>query len=67
MDDNLPLLGVWMLYNGRHYRVIWSEEDQEFVGLCAEEPYMSWLSEDYTEAFLGIIDVVEDTGDDNDP
>ncbi len=25
------------------YRVIWSEEDQEFVGLCAEFPSLSWL------------------------
>lgn len=59
LADKLPLLNVWMLHNGRHYRVIWSEEDGEFVGVCQEEPYMSHLSEDYTEAFLGIIDLVE--------
>ena len=28
------------------YRVIWSEEDQEFVGLCAEFPSLSWLEEE---------------------
>ena len=28
------------------YRVIWSEEDQEFVGLCAEFPILSWLEEE---------------------
>ena len=25
------------------YRVLWSEEDAEFVGLCAEFPSLSWL------------------------
>ena len=28
------------------YRVIWSAEDQEFVGTCAEFPSLSWLEED---------------------
>ncbi len=27
------------------YRVTWSEEDQEYVGLCAEFPGLSWLEE----------------------
>ena len=26
------------------YRVTWSEEDEEFVGLCAEFPKLSWLA-----------------------
>jgi len=26
------------------YRVTWSEEDAEYVGLCAEFPGLSWLS-----------------------
>ncbi|AHH19521.1 HicB family protein [Nocardia nova SH22a] len=42
------------------YRVIWSAEDDEFVGLCAEFPSLSWLSENQTEAFLGIQRVVRD-------
>ncbi len=25
------------------YRITWSEEDGEFVGLCAEFPSLSWL------------------------
>jgi predicted HicB family RNase H-like nuclease len=25
------------------YRVTWSDEDQEYVGLCAEFPSLSWL------------------------
>ena len=36
------------------YRVIWSEEDQEFVGLCAEFPSLSWLSKSQDAAFKGI-------------
>ncbi len=26
------------------YRVAWSEEDGEYVGLCAEFPSLSWLA-----------------------
>lgn len=25
------------------YRIVWSDEDQEFVGLCTEFPSLSWL------------------------
>jgi predicted HicB family RNase H-like nuclease len=40
------------------YRVIWSEEDQEFVGLCAEFPGLSWLDKDQNTALSGIVDLV---------
>jgi predicted HicB family RNase H-like nuclease len=43
------------------YRVTWSEEDQEFVGLCAEFPSLSWLSRKPETALKGIRKVVEDT------
>jgi len=36
------------------YRVSWSEEDSEFVGLCAEFPSLSWLSKTQETAFKGI-------------
>jgi len=36
------------------YRVTWSEEDGEFVGLCAEFPSLSWLSADPEEALMGV-------------
>ncbi len=36
------------------YRIIWSEEDQEFVGLCAEFPGLSWLEPDHDNALKGI-------------
>lgn len=41
------------------YRVLWSEEDEEFVGLCAEFPGLSWLDENQQTAFSGIIDLVQ--------
>ncbi len=43
------------IYEKYAYRVIWSEEDKEFVGLCAELPSISWLSHNQTEAFKGIM------------
>ena len=42
------------------YRVTWSEEDSEFVGLCAEFPSLSWLGEDPNAALSGIRLVVAD-------
>lgn len=43
------------------YRVTWSEEDQEFVGLCAEFPSLSMLAGKPETALKGIRKVVEDT------
>ena len=43
-----------------HYRVIWSQEDSEFVGLCEEFPSLSWLAPTQEEALKGIRDVVRD-------
>ena len=36
------------------YRVTWSEEDQEYVGLCAEFPSLSWLADTPEKALQGI-------------
>lgn len=48
-----------MLYVNKYtYRITWSEEDQEFVGLCAEFPSLSWLAENQDEAFHGILKLV---------
>ena len=40
------------------YRVVWSEEDQEHVGLCAEFPSLSWLEKSADDAFKGIRQLV---------
>jgi predicted HicB family RNase H-like nuclease len=42
------------------YRVFWSEEDGEFVGLCAELPSLSWLDPSRVKALSGIVKVVTD-------
>ena len=41
------------------YRVTWSEEDGEYVGLCAEFPSLSWLAGTQEAALAGIKDVVK--------
>ena len=43
------------------YRVTWSEEDEEFVGLCAEFPSLSWLSVDPEEAVRGVRALVKES------
>lgn len=41
------------------YRVTWSAEDNEYVGLCAEFPSLSWLSKTSEAALKGIRKTVE--------
>jgi len=40
------------------YRVTWSEDDQEYVGLCAEFPSLSWLASSPEAALRGVRRVV---------
>lgn len=49
--------------NVRHhtYRIIWSREDGEYVGLCAEFPSLSWLHGNQAKALAGIARVVGET------
>ncbi len=50
-----------MLNNDRYtYRVTWSEEDGEYVGLCAEFPSLSWLSSTPEAALRDVRRVVAD-------
>lgn len=46
------------------YRVFWSEDDEEFVGLCAEFPGLSWLDADHQATFSGIVTLVQECIDD---
>jgi predicted HicB family RNase H-like nuclease len=49
------------LKNDRYtYRVTWSEDDNEYVGLCAEFPSLSWLAKKPEAALRGIRKLVED-------
>ena len=61
-----------MLKDDRYtYRVTWSEEDGEYVGLCAEFPSLSWLASTPESALEGIrqlvADVVADLGANDEP
>jgi predicted HicB family RNase H-like nuclease len=50
------------LQNDRYtYRVTWSEDDNEYVGLCAEFPSLSWLSSTPEAALKGIRKLVAET------
>jgi len=40
------------------YRVTWSQEDNQYVGLCAEFPSLSWLASTPEKALRGIRRVV---------
>jgi predicted RNase H-like HicB family nuclease len=48
--------------NTKHYtyRVTWSPEDDEHLGLCAEFPSLSWLAKTPGGALKGIGKVVAD-------
>jgi len=50
-----------MLKNDHYtYRVTWSEEDGEYLGLCSEFPSLSWLASEPEAALQGIRQVVAD-------
>jgi len=42
------------------YRLTWSEEDQEHVGLCTEFPSLSWLDKTPEKALSGIRKLVKE-------
>jgi predicted HicB family RNase H-like nuclease len=47
------------LRNDRYtYRVTWSAEDREYIGLCAEFPSLSWLAPTPEAALKGIRETV---------
>lgn len=50
------------MINHEHYtyRIIWSAEDKEFVGLCAEFPSLSYLAENRYQALEGITNLVQE-------
>jgi len=49
------------LKNDRYaYRIVWSEEDQEYVGLCTEFPSLSCFAGSPEDALRGIRNIVED-------
>ncbi|WP_297794699.1 hypothetical protein [Mycobacterium sp.] len=49
------------------YRVEWSPEDNEWVGLCPELPSLSWLEPDKAKALAGIERLVQNVVAGKDP
>jgi len=47
-------------YNRYTYRITWTDDDKEYVGLCTEFPSLSWLAKTPEAALKGIRVVVED-------
>ena len=41
------------------YRVTWSPEDEEYIGVCVEFPSLSWLAKSPESALKGIRKTVE--------
>ena len=48
-------------YDRYTYRLTWSEDDGEHVGLCVEFPSLSWLDTTPEKALVGIRKLVEST------
>ncbi len=46
------------------YRVTWSDDDNEYVGLCTEFPSLSWLAKDPQAALRGIRKLVQEVIED---
>ena len=61
--SGIPQSTISAIEHGRinSYRVTWSEEDSEYVGLCAELPSLSWLESSPEKALLGIRKLVKET------
>ena len=49
------------------YRVTWSPEDGEHVGLCTEFPSLSWLAKTPDAALAGIHNVIAEVATDLKP
>ena len=52
------LLGARAVSDDYTYRVTWSTEDEEYLGLCAEFPSLSWLARTSDEALAGVREMV---------
>ncbi len=50
-------MNLWDQYT---YRVFWSQEDGEFVGVCAELSGLSWLDKNQEKALRGIRQTVKE-------
>ncbi|MBU2714318.1 MULTISPECIES: hypothetical protein [Zooshikella] len=47
-------------YKNLSYKVIWSEEDEGYIGLCKEFPNLSYLATTEKKALKGIEELAQD-------
>lgn len=59
MDCHIPD-SITMDIKHYTYRVSWSPEDHEHVGLCTEFPSLSWLAAEPAQALAGIMQLVDE-------
>lgn len=52
-------------YERYKYSVKWSEEDQEYVGLCTEFHSLSYLDKSRDKALKGIVGLIKSVVEDN--
>jgi predicted HicB family RNase H-like nuclease len=54
------------MVNHEHYtyRVVWSEDDKEYLGLCTEFLSLSYLDNSHLAAMQGILDLVKSVVED---
>jgi len=50
--------------NKYNYKISWSDDDNEYVGLCEKYPSLSWLAKTPEDALRGIIKLVNEVEDD---
>jgi len=51
---------IMIAYDYYTYRITWSDEDGEYIGLCAEFPSLSWLADTPEAALSGIRSVISE-------
>jgi predicted RNase H-like HicB family nuclease len=42
------------------YQIFWSPDDNEYVGICLEFKYLSWLADTPDKTFQGIRNIVKE-------
>jgi len=57
---------VWAVVDMDHhtYRINWSAEDRQYVGLCVEFPSLSWQADTPEAALKGIREIVSEVASD---
>ena len=58
------MLDTTSMKDGCTFKVIWSKDDDKYVGLCVEFPSLRYLDESKEDAYQGIQKLVKEAVDD---